>query len=545
MYSPESITTSILITGALGVAAVVGYALQNLYYARIRVAKLRRAGLPIAPGHNLLFGHLLYFKYYIDKLPPKAHYFNAFRDIYLEHFQDEGVFYLDLWPATDLMLIVISPAAATEAFQTNPLTSMKKPNMLADFFKPIAGGPNLFDMPEEDWRPWRIIFNKGFNEQHLITLVPGMVKQTMIFRESLTSFAREKKIVQLDPVTLRFMLDMIGQTILNVNLGAQRGYNVLADSMLNQIKWHAPAMSFLPNPVRSCIEWLNGRRMDRYIGEQLDSRFSESKADLSETQSKVVIDLVLQAYLKVRRSQSEKLDPGFRAFAIRQTRLFLFAGHDSTSSTICFCIYFLANNPKALKTLRAEHDLVFGKDWTSSSQLLLESPHLANELPYTSAVIKEAMRLFPAASGIRAGSAGVSIVDEVGNSCPTDEHTSIYSIHQITHVAPKYWPRPNDFLPERWLVEPGHELYPPKGAWRPFEQGPRNCIAQGLVLLELRVVLASIVREFDFKDAYDEWDVANPKAGEKTYRGARAYLIEEGASHMVDHFPCRISLRSQ
>ena len=157
---------------------------------------------------------MLYFNECIDKLPYKAHYFHAFRDIYLSHFQTEGVFYLDLWPATDLMLVVISPAAATEAFQTNTLTSMKKPEMLADFFKPITGGPNLFDMPEKDWRPWRTVFNKGFNDQYLISLVPGMVKQTMKFRMTLVGLVKNNNMFQLDPVTLRFMLDMIGQTIL-------------------------------------------------------------------------------------------------------------------------------------------------------------------------------------------------------------------------------------------------------------------------------------------------------------------------------------------
>ena len=112
------------------------------------------------------------------------------------------------------MLIVISPAVVTEGFQNNTLTSMKKPDMLADFFKPITGGPTLFDMSEKDWRPWRTVFNKGFNDQHLITLVPGMIKQITKFRRTLMTFAKRRELFQLDPVTLRFTLDMIGQTIL-------------------------------------------------------------------------------------------------------------------------------------------------------------------------------------------------------------------------------------------------------------------------------------------------------------------------------------------
>ena len=40
------------------------------------------------------------------------------------------------------------------------------------------------------------------------------------------------------------------------------------------------------------------------------------------------------------------------------------------------------------------------------------------------------------------------------------------------------------------------------GAWRPFEHGPRNCVARSLVMTELRVVLACVVRQFDFEPAY-------------------------------------------
>lgn len=93
-------------------------------------------------------------------------------------------------------------------------------------------------------------------------------------------------------------------------------------------------------------------------------------------------------------------------------------------------------------------------------------------------------------------------------------------------------------------MEQGRELYPVKGAWRPaFDHGPRNCIGQGLVMVELRVILACITREFDFKPAYDDWDLLNPRKGVRTYRGERAYQVSDGVSHPVDHRPCKVSLR--
>ena len=53
--------------------------------------------------------------------------------------------------------------------------------------------------------------------------------------------------------------------------------------------------------------------------------------------------------------------------------------------------------------------------------------------------------------------------------------------------------------------------------WQSFEHGRRNCLAQGLVLTELRVVLAFATMKFDFKPADEEYDQLYPRKGLKTY----------------------------
>ena len=292
------------------------------------------------------------------------------------------------------------------------------------------------------------------------------------------------------------------------------------------------------------MEWSNGRKMNQYIGKLLDERYEDYKNVPETVRSKAVIDLVLHAYLpKDAKTVPEKLDPEFRTFAIRQIRLFVFVGHDSTSSTICYCFHLLSKNPDALARIRAEHDSVFGTDVSAVSSLLILRPHLINSLPYTTGVIKETLRLFPPASAMRQGNQNVDLTDDQGNICPTDG-AMVWVLHNRMQRSAKYWVRPDEFLPERWLVEPGHELYPVKNAWRPFEHGPRNCIAEGMVMTEIKLVLAHLAREFEFKDAYDEWDGLNPRKGPKTYRGERAYQIEQGAAHPAQNYPCRVSIRA-
>jgi hypothetical protein len=61
-------------------------------------------------------------------------------------------------------------------------------------------------------------------------------------------------------------------------------------------------------------------------------------------------------------------------------------------------------------------------------------------------------------------------------------------------------------------------------------------------MIELRVILACLVREFDVVPAYDEMDGQQERKGVKLLRGERAYQVEKGAAHPVDGYPCRIRL---
>ncbi|KAL8781361.1 MAG: hypothetical protein Q9213_006050 [Squamulea squamosa] len=329
---------------------------------------------------------------------------------------------------------------------------------------------------------------------------------------------------------------------------AQTGSNVLVHSMLSQIRWHQPNAEVNPleyiNLPRWYIHWRNGRRMDHYIGNELDKRYSEHTTDTESKRTKAVVDLVIQAYSSQEKSNpTPKLDPTFRLFAIRQIRTFFFAGHDSTSSTICYILHLLSSNAAQLAQLRAEHDRNLGSNIADVVALLSSKPQLTKSLPYTQAVIKESLRLFTPAAATRAGKPTVSLTSDTGLSLPTAD-AIVLMVHTEMHRSPKYWPRPDEFIPERWLVGPEHELYPNKGAWRAFEHGPRNCIAQDLVMVELTVLLAMVAREFDFQNCYQEWDQLRPPGGIKLYRGERAYQVENGSAHPADGYPCRVFRRT-
>jgi cytochrome P450 len=321
---------------------------------------------------------------------------------------------------------------------------------------------------------------------------------------------------------------------------------VLASAMRSQMAWHIRAEELNPfkryNPMRYWKYWSNSQQMDRYISTELDKVYEEWKTSNNAVQkSKSVINLVIDGYMNGRKIEA-RLDPQFKKWAITQIREFLFVGHDSTAATIVYCLYLLSKNKSALANIRAEHDKVFGSDVSNVTNTIKEQPQLINQLPYTAAVIKETLRLFPPASGLREGLPGVSFCDSRGNQYPT-EGLTIWILHPSIHRNPRYWPQADSFVPERWLVEADDPLYPPRGGWRPFEFGPRNCIGQTLVMLDVKIALAMLIREFDINDAYEEFDMKNATSGIKTINGERAYQVSQGAAHPADGFPCRVSSR--
>lgn len=272
-----------------------------------------------------------------------------------------------------------------------------------------------------------------------------------------------------------------------------------------------------------------------------------------------VISLALDAYINGDQDgkslKPQKLDKDFIRVVTNQVRLFLFAGNDTTSSTIAFCFHMLAKHPDARVKMRNEHDKIFGADVTTTAQAIKEQPALLNKCPYTIAFIKETLRLYPPAANMRQGQPG-KLVSALNGQVLSTEGFNIICVQQAVHENPRVWVRPQDFIPERWLVSPGHELYPPHNAYRPFDVGSRTCIGQPLSMNEIKIVMILAARSFDVIPAYQEWDrlqAQNRNLWQKmgkwirgkevdTVHGDRAYQSEKAGTHPADGYPCRVAL---
>ncbi|KAB8075525.1 cytochrome P450 [Aspergillus leporis] len=171
------------------------------------------------------------------------------------------------------------------------------------------------------------------------------------------------------------------------------------------------------------------------------------------------------------------------------------------------------DNPKCLEQLRAEHDAVLGPDPQKAVEVLTETPHLIQNLPYTLAVIKKTLRLYPIESTVREGTLGYFLTTK-GET--TQDGWAPWAAITVIQRDPTYWPRSDEFLPERWTVKANHPLHPIlKHAWLAFAIGmyyytlpssPRNSIGMELALTELKLVSVLTARMLHIQEAWDEWD---------------------------------------
>ncbi|MFD9216117.1 cytochrome P450 [Streptomyces sp. NPDC087659] len=192
--------------------------------------------------------------------------------------------------------------------------------------------------------------------------------------------------------------------------------------------------------------------------------------------------------LLARAESSE--DGALDASEIRdQVLVFLLAGHETTATSLAFALHLLARHPEEQSRARAEAVRILGGRTPEAYDL--------DALPYLTQVLKEAMRLYPAAPVVGRRAVADAVVG--GHTIPAG--ADVVVAPWVTHRHPRYWEDPDRFDPERFA--PGAEKDRPRYAWFPFGGGPRACIGQHFSMLESVLALAMILRDYAL-DAVDE-----------------------------------------
>lgn len=263
------------------------------------------------------------------------------------------------------------------------------------------------DGPE--WKTWRSAFNPGFSAAHLMTLMPIIVDDVEVFCKILEQRAAEDRPFRMEHLATRLTIDIIGKIVLDTHFNSQVGENELVSAFESQVKWMpveggGPNLLDLCNPLRPIMVRYNSYIMKRYVSRELENRFA-AREQLGK--KKHVIDLAMETYLKETNTKepvSKNLDKTFKTQAIANIEIFLFAGHDTSSSAICYALYHLGRDKEALAIARKEIVELFGPDPSKIGQKIKDDPWLLNKMEFGLAVIREVLRLYPPASSVRIGS---------------------------------------------------------------------------------------------------------------------------------------------
>ena len=377
-----------------------------------------------------------------------------------------------------------------------------------------------------------------------MTLVPYIVDSSQVFCNVVRNKAETNDLFELEEYGTRLTIDIIGKVVLDSDFDSQKQDHPIVRTFRDRVNYMPtsdPITGFIARfqLIRKWNLARNGRTLDRLIGEELDRKLASRAAasggnghatgsaktptSLKE-RKRSVIDLALDAYQKEFATSTKPgapMDKAFRDAAIDSMKTFIFAGHDTTASTIAYVFYLLHWHPQVQEKLVTELDGVFGAG--ASAEVIAEQiksdPHIVNQLDYTLAVMKETMRLYPPASTLRYVASGENLTFPDPNNPGRQLPLSGFEIWPMVHLVgrnDKFFPQPTRFVPERFIQSetpfPESQLFTPAGkdAFRPFEKGPRSCIGEQLALLEMKVILAMTVKDFDFVCEFDGEAVREP-----------------------------------
>jgi cytochrome P450 len=172
----------------------------------------------------------------------------------------------------------------------------------------------------------------------------------------------------------------------------------------------------------------------------------------------------------LRQADVEGLDSHARAM---EAFGLLFADHDSTATMATWALHELSRRPDVHARVREEaRDLAAGP-----------------ELPYTDAVLRETIRLYPASWGIARGALEADVLGD--RRIPAG--ASVWASPFLIHRDERWWTDAERFVPERWLD--GSQRGRPEHAYFPFGAGPHKCIGSTLAWQELLATVATVARD--------------------------------------------------
>ena len=281
-------------------------------------------------------------------------------------------------------------------------------------------------------------------------------------------------------VAQKAMQDITLETILHVVFGLSEGERhqqikppliELLDLTGSPIKASVIFLPLLQQDWGEWSPWGKVERRKRRIYQLLQAEIDERRENI-ELLGNDVLSLLMLA-------RDEKGE-GLSDIELKdQMMTLLVAGHETTATALSWALYWVHKLPEVKQKLLAELDSVD----------VDADPLAISRLPYLTAVCNETLRIYPVAF-IAFLRFAKSPIEVTGYRFEAEQMLAptIY----LTHHREDLYPEPKQFKPERFI----ERQYSPY-EFLPFGGGNRRCIGYALALLEMKLVLAKILKGWD------------------------------------------------
>ncbi|KAI1768947.1 cytochrome P450 [Hypoxylon sp. FL1150] len=465
------------------IGAVVVYATNQIYQHRRKFRDLP------GPPHSFLWGHLRILTKVAGKFPANTH-LQAYLTEIAHQYDLQGIWYMDLWPFTFGLVIVTDPDLMDE------MINMNQHRMFDDTLSPLIGSNVVATANGPVWKKLHNWMAPAFALSHVRTQVGLLTDQTLLLRDTFKKLAKSKSVISLEGELSKLTFDIVGRIIFNFPLYAQTKGNLDDLKMISNLVVEAMSMNPIVKLKLALKKNAIRKRVDASITDKINERLvalRDQNVVPSRKEPYSVLDLMLRD--KIIESQKSKENTEFSqdemALLVTNIKGLLLGAQGTTVDSLCFTYMMLATHPEILQKVREEHDAIFGKSVEATLQALEESPRKLEELTYSAAVLKEALRMFPIGFSMKQAKPGATVTYQ-GRKYPIDDDLAIILEYQHLHYNPAYYPEPDEYRPERFLGEGV-----PRQWFRSFSRGPRSCIGQDLAMNIMLTVLLLTVREFD------------------------------------------------
>ncbi|XP_057453955.1 beta-amyrin 11-oxidase-like isoform X2 [Lotus japonicus] len=211
------------------------------------------------------------------------------------------------------------------------------------------------------------------------------------------------------------------------------------------------------------------KKLAKTVQSVVDERRLKSKNG-QEGKDKAFIDSVLE----VNDENGRKLEDGY---IIDLLIAILFAGHETSATTMMWTIVYLTQHPHILNKAKEEQEKIMKVRVSSQTRLNLQE---IKQMVYLSQVIDETLRC-------------ANIVFSMFREATSDVNMSGYVIPKgwrvliwgrAVHMDPENYPNPEEFNPSRW-----DDYHGKAGTSLPFGVGSRLCPGKDLAKLEISIFL--------------------------------------------------------